>query len=347
MRLSRTGPGNTPTVSSARRRPVVLGIAVVTVLTVLVLLLLRLTGVERADAGTVIPAAGDVDGRTVTVQVPVGAIELTVGDPVESVSADASSDGEDHAAPRSGGLVPVRISFDARSAPAGLLGVLGGTPLPTSLTLVAGDERHELPAPYAVSGPGTTSGTARSYYVAVDDADGTRLEVTYDGVAQSVDVDSGELDPGRAAALYDVPDQVPSADCPATGWEPAGTQLRLTCSTAGPQLTAYDPELGWAEDGRAWLVAGLDLSLQAVQLPVDGTPVAYLPRGAAEVELTLDGEAAARTVRADASGGLGVWDVPAGSSGALTVSVTQGLEKADDGAPGPRDRSVTLTRTLG
>jgi hypothetical protein len=315
----------------------VIGGVVVVAAIVVVAVVLFVGG--RAEPGTVVTSPADsLDGTSTKVLVPAGAIEVTVGDPVDSYEGDR--------APRGGGFVPVRLAFDSEAAPAALLGILGGTPEQASVVLVSGDSHYDLPAPYRVVGPGTTSGGGQTFYVAVADTDELRIEVTYDGLTQSVDPATGDIDKAGAAGLYEVDATVSDQRCPADGWRPAGVQLRMDCAVTGPVATPYDPKQGWAKEGRTWLFAGVDLRLLAVQLPVGSQSVEYLPRGDGQLELSIGGAPAVRTVRETDTSAQQLFDVASGAVGPLHIESTHDLERADDADPGPRDRTVTLSRDI-
>lgn len=168
-----------------------------------------------------------------------------------------------------------------------------------TLVVLADGRRIEVPDVGLLDGIGDPD----HVYVGLPvDAEDVTLEVTYDEVAQTVDLDTGEVDPGRAAGLYDVPLSGDrsigdgAGDCPYPDRE-QGLDVMFACGVLDSWQVPYVDGVGWAGAGQTWLVADassrlLDLwwvvgndftdyrtRLRSWEVLADGSrPVATLPR---------------------------------------------------------------------
>jgi hypothetical protein len=229
---------------------------------------------EAMSAGEVVPVTGPVYGLESTIVLPRSEVDVRVGEPVASVPhSDLSGDHEDEredddgdhqpppdllAAPEGGRLVPVTWRVRAQ----GGFGAESDR-APTTLRLVAGDERVELWADTLTDVDDVgDSYTLRSAVVAVPgepDLTDLAIEVDFDGLVQTLDVATGEIDAGVAQSLYD-PRRFATGcddvrdDC---DFAAASPDQPLRPATFGLTATAvslypYDGELGWADEGTLW-----------------------------------------------------------------------------------------------
>lgn len=214
---------------------------------------------------------------------PAGRIDLTFTPLLESLDGAPGIPTSVPEAPEGGGYIGIersmsRVGVGALSNVAGIVEELE----PTTFALVADGRRYPVDAPAEVV-RGTGSGDARdpdtledegkrSVYVAIEgDPDDISLEVTYDDVTQSVDVLTGERAPGRAAGMYEasVLDAfVGQGECGTV--EPSGPLPRVDFDEAycqvlpGTVLVPYTSELGWAPEGRRWVVVNVLARFQRV-----------------------------------------------------------------------------------
>lgn len=215
---------------------------------------------------------GDADlGGADEVLLPWARLEVRTGPAVTELAPDSGS--AQLAAPAGGSLVPLRVDLDLERSPE-LPTVPGSAPVTASAVLRAGGRDYPLTDPGGLDlgpwEPGEPLSTL--VWVAVDgEPDDVRVAVDVDGQTQ---VAGG--DPGRAAALADVPTQgdtgVPDGDTtrtpcgrPVTARAPG---LRLGrvgtswCRVDAAFRTPYVAGVGWADEGR-------DLVVVEVRLDVD------------------------------------------------------------------------------
>jgi len=212
------------------------------------------------EVGDVVPARQDAqfegEGVESVVALPIGQLEVTAGAPVTEVSAKDTRQLEKLQAPEGSVFVPITWQYDA--ATFGALAAYISTEATPAIDLVADGASYRLPAPEQ------TGEGAESFYVLVQgDGDEPRLEVDFDGVTQQVDLTSGEVEAGRAEALYDLPKprtkRLPCAGD--TSYSRAAVRAaRFACSTTRPFRLPY-AGTGWAEDGGTWLVVTVRTTL--------------------------------------------------------------------------------------
>lgn len=289
------------------------------------------------------PVAGPVAGRVTTVLhgaaqtfvVPTGDLAVTVGKPVEGVSAQLADDAERH----HGRFVPVAWHFDPLADVPGKA-VLGTAPRATGVRIAVGGSSYALPAPYHLSGGaigGALSGVA---YVPAPSPGAAKVAVTYDGLTQTWDQRSGTLHSGVAASLYDGSASARKVACPDGSATTAGARRRVTC-TVTVQRIPYDPGRGWAPAGHAFAVVGYDIRLDGA--PVDAA-TATTTRATAKV--TVDGAAPIGSVGQSAASpgraqGIDVYDASIGG-GTFTVAVSFTVASV----AGSGGSTVTVRRTV-
>lgn len=123
--------------------------------------------------------------------------------------------------------------------------------------------------------------------------DDVTVEVGYDGVVQSLDVESGEIDAGPAQPLYE-PEQHLAASCDAEAtcalMAPPDSPLRPDRQNFDPSwlsLSPYVEGLGWAEEGTLW--ASVQLQLFGVLGVADRAGGYRRVRSQEPAVITLDG----------------------------------------------------------
>lgn len=211
----------------------------------------------RADTGQIVERTErEIDGRTASVAVPWGRLSLTVGMPVRELPSDDLEPAELRS-PRGGSFVPVSGDLDlAKLIP--LPRTVDAEVLAPEIALIADGKRYPVEGIIVVAAPVNLSPGRRTGYLAVD---GTpkdlRLEVGYDGQRRIVDLDGGPGEPGRFAALDRVGTSYRARDCGAVIF-PArysiGKYSRARCKITWAQRMPYVAGLGWAPEGKAWLV---------------------------------------------------------------------------------------------
>lgn len=215
-------------------------------------------GDERAKpgmllAGSPVKPAGD----STFLLTPSGRLDVTVGDPVDSLSGARLRDSKGRRAPSGGRLIPVYAEFHADS-PSEAVGLVG-PPLSVGFALNTGGRTYPVGATWQAPDQPDVGELleSRTYYLAVaGDADDVTVAVDYDDLTQTVDPRSGERDAGAAAALYDAPAELSSSDCSTAGWrtDRPQTRLEVRCAVRVGTTPWAGDQGGWAEPGTAWLV---------------------------------------------------------------------------------------------
>ncbi|WP_157571622.1 hypothetical protein [Nocardioides alkalitolerans] len=223
-----------------------------------------------ADGDTVAPAVTAlVEGTTTRVMLPAGALDLTVGEPRDEVPAHQTATGETVAAPDGDVVLGVgwrlQPTFADNGANFGTPGTYyddatARTAERLRVRLRVGDETREVPV---VAGPddGRELAVTGAAWLVVpaEGADAGTIEVEYDGLVQTLDLASGELDADVAAPLY-APYALPTrVACPTGELDPglAGVLEVDAGCTAQLLPLPYVEGLGWAGAGRTWVVVDL------------------------------------------------------------------------------------------
>jgi hypothetical protein len=190
----------------------------------------------------------DLDpGKSTDVLTPAGRLTVSFADAVTRLEKDEATDLTARSAPDGGSFVPVVWSFQDDDI-YGEITRLFGDRQPMEVELVTGGESYTLTPPDA--GPGK-----KAEYVAVEGSgDDVTLEVTYNGLTQTLDAETGKLDKGVAKGLYDLPKtKIKIKDCPIKGWfTKPGVFPQYECryTTAVPSPYVADT---WVEKGHTWL----------------------------------------------------------------------------------------------
>ena len=246
-------------------------------------------------------------GKRTAVVTPAGRLLVSFADPVTRLEEGQTTDLTARSAPEGGSFVPVVWSF-VNDRIFGGIAQLFGERRPLEVDLVTGGKHYSLSPPD--SGPGRTA-----EYVAVEGkAKEVALEVTYDGLTQTLNAKNGRLDKGVAATLYDLPKaKLKIKDCPTKEWfdQPLiYQQYECSYTTAVPSPYVANK---WAKKGHTWLAVTVatNLALYGVG-EVDAAIASYNVVGNAELS-NIDGKKPVGTlnekvVKGAASGTL-VFDI--------------------------------------
>lgn len=304
-----------------------------------------------------VPVGDIVEGRTPDqvaegdpsfLMLPVGRLDLRVGEPVQRLERDETRERVEQQAPEGGRLVPVAWRLDADVVAA--YRPLFGEKQPLTVELVADGTSYTLAPPYD-----GRSDSIDFFYVAVEgEAEELELAVTYDGVTQTVDLRTGERDEGVAEGLYrlDKAADRPSAEtsaCPTNGWIDDPTIIvNLSCSIGEPVTVPYVAG-EWAEEGSTFVTMLLSTTLLGYQkVNLEGGSAIYTIDSTKDLT-RLGGERATRTLgpysEAGVSSGALVFDV----SGKVPdkLSVLREYKLTLSGQSGDIDPAPVLTTKIG
>lgn len=163
------------------------------------------------------------------------------------------------------------------------------------------------------------------------DEDDLVLTVTFDGVDQTVDLLTGEIDAGRAAGLYDADRSryVPER-CDLLRAAPDYVELEGWCAVGEVVLSSWTAQTGWVDEaGDRWAVVRTTayVDVYATSSGPSGTEDLFLDRVEPSLRLTLDG---ADPVGGPASpGGLTYVGTDAGPSEAAVFAVPAGEDAGE------------------
>jgi hypothetical protein len=290
-----------------------------------------------------------VTGDSAYVLLPTGRIDLTVGKPVDEVTADQASDGEKHSAPDGGVFVPVMWEHDPFGGGAVPVNVIGADPQEADVVLVSGDTTADLGSPYQLAGDqGTTDTGVGTMYVAVDGGgDDPTFEVAYDGLTQTVDPATGDRDAGAAEPFYAEPTMGVEAPCTSEGFASGPIRPDLSCVVNAPQRTPYLPGQGWAAQGHTWLLVTVDITLSGVDVGRTAYDVQSV-----QPHLTLDGS---DPLPADERFGSAepqptavrdTWAFDGAAEGASSLTIALDLVLEKTSGPGPSTRRATVQQSV-
>lgn len=295
------------------------------------------------------------------VQLPIGTVRLSTGAPVDEIAARrvrAGGEGRLQATDDAA-IVAVSWAFEPSVSYDDLL----AHPTTFSLALDAGGERVDLGAKdvdlHRAADSGVLPGEQLVAVVA-GSGDDLGFEVTYEGEEQRADMASGEIEAGRAEALY--PDGPVTWGAREACDARRTTEARAVDAGAGSihcridplTRTPYLPELGWAEEGRVWSTVDVTVTAPA--------RVRWLPTGVAyrvqrgQVAVSLGDSEEVRAPRAPGGAratwtGTWVFDSPAdGAVPSLRVTAPLTAVRPDGETAGPAtvpfgvDQSFTFKR---
>ncbi|HWJ65527.1 MAG TPA: hypothetical protein VNT31_02525 [Nocardioides sp.] len=285
--------------------------------------------------GDLVPARDDAqfsNGTESVLALPIGRLEVFLGEPTDRLEAEDTRALEATAAPDGSTFVPITWQYDAGTF--GDYADYVASDETPQVELLADDARYRLPAPQE------TGKGAESFYVLVaGTASDLRLEVTYDEVAQSVDLRTGEREPGAAAGLYDLgPRSSRARDCS------AGADFNDTiglpdysCRVTAPVRLPY-ADGRWAGEGRTFLAVTVTTAVRRFDVlgPLPGSGAIYAPASVSST-FELDGREPVSSVQdvvdtCPAPGGIGctgryhlVFEVEDGARNRLAVEQTFNL----------------------
>jgi hypothetical protein len=164
--------------------------------------------------------------------------------------------------------------------------------------------------------------------------------VGYDGLEQSVSAD-GSREPGVADALYAEAERGPSITCGDGSLQP-DLEVEGRCRVGEARRLPYLPQLGWAEEGRSWLVVSLGIDLSEIRAGSASYAVDTV-----QDRTTYQGEPAAATIDEQQDSDAGTWsaqlvfDVAEGADpGRIRVALDLGLRLVDGTPPQRGDPEV-------
>jgi len=280
-------------------------------------------------------------GKSVKVVTPAGRLTVAFADPVTSLEKDQTTDLTARNAPEGGAFVPVVWSFDDKVF--GQVTRVFGDRQPLEVKLTVDGKKYSLSPPSA--GPEKTA-----EYVAVESSgDDVELDVTYDEFTQTLDAETGKLDKGVAAGLYDLTDaKVKIKNCPIKKWLTNPLQfVQYECKYTAAVATPYVVN-EWAKPGHTWLAINLATNLALFATGSFGEAIANYDVVDVTDLTTIDGDKPLGTLQENenegASNGILIFDI----KGDLpkTMDVLRQYELTLSGAAGeveaPQRRSVKI-----
>jgi hypothetical protein len=213
------------------------------------------------------PKAGDIiqarlddqfrKGREAEVALPTGRLLIHAGEPVKKASGDDTRTREEVAAPSGSVMVPITWQYDPWSS--GKLDTIFDTDDTPVVDLVSGEEHYRLTPPRP-----ETEGAESFYVVVAGDGSDRSLEISFDDVAQTVDLSDGSVDKGDAEGLYDITDdKLGKLPCDKAKWFNSDlVAAEFTCELHGPVLTPYASGK-WAPEGMTWLAVTVTTTMRA------------------------------------------------------------------------------------
>ncbi|MFC5727368.1 MULTISPECIES: hypothetical protein [Nocardioides] len=227
------------------------------------------------EVGDVVPAREDdqfAAGAASFLEIPLGRLEVSLGEPSASLSDRDTSEFAAMRAPEGSTFVPITWQYDAGTFGAFAEYVGDDAPSPV-IDLVSDGARYRLPPP-AESGEGS-----ESFYVLVTGAaEEVALSVEYDGVVQTLDLVTGEREEGAAAGLYRARKaKRGTRSCKeAATFDATQGFPTYRCEISRTIRLPY-ADGAWAEPGRAWLVMTLTTGMRRFDVygPLPGSGALY------------------------------------------------------------------------
>lgn len=213
---------------------------------------------QRVNAGQVekVPPEEISGGREVQVGLPTGVLNVKVSPALDTVTTDSGDLNPQD------GVTLVGMAWTLQPHPSSegrdvLLGDQAMESLPKpSFSLLDGEEEVALPAE-----------VPSQWYqgLVVGAKDPSALQVKYDGVTQSVELETGVVEDDQGEQLKDLESASTTLDrrCPAEAFEPREAALTHECGVRAVHVLPYVAELGWAPDGQTWVVVDADIDGEA------------------------------------------------------------------------------------
>lgn len=254
--------------SSSRQRALGQGtLIIVAVLAITLALVLHVDTSRTLGAGEKLTLKSALyGGASHEVMIPGGVVGLRISPPDEAVEGGlvdldrTSTNTAPVRAAEGTRLLPVTWTLGQVAAPAA---AQGGDAQPVRIQLVAGDTRVNLAEGTISELTSSDVNYPPSVLVAVDDQiapEDITVEVTYDGLTQTLVPSTGVIDAGVAEALYeedvdyDTGCSEPEDGCQLTTadrdspWQPRGQTVTASHFTLHP----YHQTKGWADEGHLW-----------------------------------------------------------------------------------------------
>lgn len=245
------------------------------------------------SVGDVVPARiGDQfeGGRHATIAVPTGRLEIWADKATDTADREDTRQLQPLDAPDGATLVPVTWKFLDDFPAAQPFVHSNAHPV---VDLVTEDQSYRMPTPNERQPEG------ESFYVVVDgDGSDVSMKVSFDGVAQTVDLRTGKRDDaGRAAPLYHLhAEKQRPQDCGSSDWDrPELTLPDYNCDVTTRLLLPYAAGR-WAPEGKRYLAVAVRTELRSWSV-IDGTGGgAFYVGSASRLTAELDGEPANATL---------------------------------------------------
>lgn len=279
-----------------------------------------------AMVGRVFPALlGDgIVGDVTTVVLPGVVYEVELSRP-QGTADSASTDEAGVDVSAADGTAFVAVAWDPRASQAEGPVLAGtGPDVSPQISVTAGDQTYPV-------GAMDEEGQHASWVVIPADAGPVGVAVEFDGLTQQVvDMTDPQAVPaGGSPLLYGPSSRIHQPPCPDPAEDPEAARYAFSrCTLMVSDPVPYHEDLGWAEPGRAWVVARLTVAPIVVGWDDPGTGgavVDYEVPTHDDVAVTLDGQAPADVVpvEPDEPAGLqddGTW------SGDAVFDVSQDLD---------------------
>lgn len=208
---------------------------------------------KEATVGDFVTASttADIEDVTVDIRVPWTAFSLGISSPVGELRSTQTSSTEAIQAPDGLKFVGISWSEDlsvSQEMTQSMGNLICCATQPVSANLLVNGKSYDLPRP--------KDGSA--YFVAVPSESST-MELAFDGVVQTVELSSGEVDSGDAAPLYDAHNSSSATVCKGSG---SNNVAEMACR-AQVAYPAWIPDLGWADNGETWTAIRVSGSIES------------------------------------------------------------------------------------
>lgn len=289
-------------------------------------------GAAEIEVGDRVAAQEDApfvtSGRESSLALPIGRLSITLGEPTTSLAAEDTRELEALQAPE--GAVFLPISWHLGTSAFGDYVDTDDVPV---VDVISDGARYRVRAPADVD-----AGTEAFYLLVSGSGEDPGLEVDFDGVVQTLDLETGERDPGEAKALYRLktPKDKPRSCTPgATFGLTVVRSTEFACTVTRATRVPYAGD-SWAAPGHDWLVLSVATSMARYDTVADDfrSGALYIPAvvrtsfrlGSLEPATVIedDGSACPDATGCHAEYHL-VFDVPADAPSTLTVEQTYQL----------------------
>ena len=282
-------------------------------------------------------------GKSAAVVTPAGRLTVAFADPVTGLDKDQTTDLRARNAPEGGAFLPVVWEFEDDSVFREVTRVFGDT-RPLQIELVVDGEKYPL------TPPGSGLGKTAEYVAISSSGDEVDLEVTYDKLTQTLDGQTGEVEKGVAAGLYELVDaKLKLNKCPIKQWlDNPEFFVHFNCThlTAIPSPYVLNT---WVEPGHTWLAVRLatNLTLFATGSLTESV-TSYDATKSTDLS-TIDGKKALGALDPlqsnGAQAGILVWDI----EGKLpkTIQVRREYDLVLSGGAGKSNAPERRTATIG